>query len=266
MGGDEFCVLARACDGHRAIVERAAQALCEEGDGFRVRASYGMALLPGEARIGSEALRLADDRMYQHKSSGRRSASRQSADVLIRVLSERSTEFQLRAGRIAALAARLATQLGLGPAEADWIRLAAELNDVGKSAIPDSILNEPGRLSAREWDLMRNHTLIGERIILGAPSLAHAAPLVRSSHERVDGRGYPDGLVGGDIPLGARIIAVCDAFDAMTSERSYRERMSIEQARAELLRCAGTQFDPSVVESFITVLDTPNVIPLTRAA
>ncbi len=97
------------------------------------------------------------------------------------------------------------------------IRLAAQLHDIGKTAIPASILDKPGPLDEREWEFMRRHPLIGERIVLAAPALADTAPLIRSSHERIDGQGYPDGLAGDDIPIGSRIIAVCDAFDAMTS-------------------------------------------------
>ena len=101
------------------------------------------------------------------------------------------------------------------------MRHAAELHDIGKVAIPDSIVEKPGPLDDEEWAFMRRHTIIGERILAAAPSLAPVGELVRSSHERYDGRGYPDGLAGEDIPLGARIIAVCDAFDAMLADRPY---------------------------------------------
>jgi HD-GYP domain-containing protein (c-di-GMP phosphodiesterase class II) len=127
---------------------------------------------------------------------------------------------------------------------------AASLHDVGKAAIPDSIIEKPGPLNASEWTFMRTHTLIGERIMAAAPALKEAAKLVRSSHERFDGSGYPDGLSGEDIPLGARIIAVCDAYDAMICKRPYRSRMSAEVALEEIRRCAGTQFDPRVVAAF----------------
>jgi hypothetical protein len=127
------------------------------------------------------------------------------------------------------------------------VHLAAQLHDVGKSAIPDSILHKPGPLDHDEWEFMRRHTLIGERIARAASSISHAAPLIRSSHERVDGTGYPDRLLGDQILLGARIIAVCDAFDAMIADRSYRIGMSISHALEELQRCAGAQFDPHVV-------------------
>jgi response regulator RpfG family c-di-GMP phosphodiesterase len=133
-----------------------------------------------------------------------------------------------------------AERLGLSSSEVKRIGLAAELHDVRKTAIPD----------ANEWGFMRRHTLIGERIILAAPSLAPTAGLVRSSHEAFDGSGYPDALRGDAIPLGARIIAVCDGFDAMISERSYRGALPVEDAITEPQRCAGTQFDPDVVAVF----------------
>jgi HD-GYP domain-containing protein (c-di-GMP phosphodiesterase class II) len=133
------------------------------------------------------------------------------------------------------------------------LRQAAELHDVGKLAIPEEILNKPGPLSDDEWEFVRRHPLIGERILGAAPALGAAGKLVRSTHEHWDGSGYPDGLANSKIPLGARIIAVCDSFDAMTSPRPYAEPMSTQQAIRELLRCAGTQFDPEVVDAFAAV-------------
>ena len=113
-------------------------------------------------------------------------------------------------------------------------------------AIPDAILHKPGPLTTEEWQFVRRHTLIAERILLGAPALAHVAGVVRSSREHFDGTGYPDGLAGTDIPLVSRIVFVCDAFDAMTAERPYRSALTIGGALAELERCSGTQFDPLV--------------------
>ena len=124
---------------------------------------------------------------------------------------------------------------------------------MGKVAIPEPILSKRGALTDAEWEIVRRHPLIGERILAAAPALGQVARLVRSTHERFDGTGYPDALKGQEIPLGARIIAVCDAFDAMTSERPYARALTTEEARRELLRCAGTQFDPEVVEAFMEV-------------
>jgi two-component system, cell cycle response regulator len=253
MGGDEFCMLATGtADGGAALARSAADALSESGDAFEIRCSYGIARVPADASTVEDALRLADQRMYEHKA-GRSSASRQSTDVLLKVLSERTPELDDHLTGVARLAARTAQRLGLPDREVARIRLGAELHDVGKTAIPETILTKPGPLDDAEWAFMRRHTLIGERIVRAAPSLAHVAELVRHSHERYDGSGYPDGLVGGEIPLGASIVAVCDAFDAMVSERPYRKAMSVSEALAEVRRCSGSQFDPVVVKAFCAV-------------
>ena len=140
--------------------------------------------------------------------------------------------------------------MGLPAGELTALSRASELHDVGKIAIPDAILNKPGPLDAEEWRFMRRHTIIGESMLSAAPALQAAAKIVRSSHERFDGKGYPDGLTGDEIPLASRIIFVCDAFHAMTSERPYGEPMDPAAAIEELDRCAGTQFDPAVVKAF----------------
>jgi HD-GYP domain-containing protein (c-di-GMP phosphodiesterase class II) len=153
------------------------------------------------------------------------------------------------------LAGHTAERLGLPEHEVRRIRLAAELHDVGKTAIPEPILNKPSALADDEWEFMRRHTVIGERILHAAPSLGHAAELVRHSHERFDGTGYPDALARDEIPLGASIIAVCDAFDAMVSDRPYRRALTLADAISELRGCAGSQFHPGVVDAFCALLD-----------
>jgi putative nucleotidyltransferase with HDIG domain len=160
---------------------------------------------------------------------------------------------EVHAVEVARLAGLTARQLGISRAETDRIELGALLHDVGKATVPDSMLSKPGPLNAAEWEIMRTHTLVGERIVLGAALLAHVADLVRSSHERVDGGGYPDGLSGDAIPRGARIISVCDAFDAMTTDRPYRAAVPRLVALAELRRGAGSQFDGLVVQAFADV-------------
>jgi diguanylate cyclase (GGDEF)-like protein len=262
MGGDEFCVLAPAGPhGVSPLIQLAADALSETGNAFHIGCSYGSALIPEEAASQEDALRLSDQRMYQHKA-GRSSASRESSDVLLKVLSERNSDLREHLTGVATLATRIAERLRLPDHEARRIGLAAELHDIGKTALPDAILNKPAALDEQEWDFMRRHTVIGARILLAAPSLAPTAELVRSSHEAFDGTGYPDALKGDAIPLGARIIAVCDAFDAMTSTRAYRNARSAGDAIAELRRCAGAQFDPHVVDVFCALLedDDPTLI------
>jgi PAS domain S-box-containing protein/diguanylate cyclase (GGDEF)-like protein len=256
MGGDEFCVLVPLNgDSVVGMGEQAATALSEHGEGFTITASYGSVLLPTEATTSAAALRLADQRMYARKSVGSRaSAGRQSADVLLRVLSERDPDLGLHLDEVTELCEDVARRLGLPDDQMTPLLQAASLHDVGKAAVPDQILSKPAPLNDEEWEFMRRHPVIGERILSAAPALTYVARLVRHSHERFDGRGYPDGLTGEDVPLGARIIAVCDAFDAMTSNRPYRTAMSEEGALTELRRCAGEQFDPLVVEAFIGAL------------
>ena len=255
MGGDEFCVVAPlGATRAEAIPELAGSALSETGDAFAIGCSYGIAQVPTEASSVVDALHLADQRMYEHKA-GRSSASRQSTDVLLQVLSERSTDLHEHLSDVARLTMLTAQRLELPEHEVTRIELAAELHDVGKTAIPDTILNKPGKLDEEEWEFMRGHTLVGERIVRAAPSLAHTADLVRSCHERFDGAGYPDGLAGQAIPLGASIIAVCDAFDAIVTDRPYRSARSSAEALAEIRRCAGTQFDPAVAEAFCALTE-----------
>jgi diguanylate cyclase (GGDEF)-like protein len=255
MGGDEFCVLAPHDEDYAGLITGTLSALTEHGDSFSITASHGSVLIPTDAGNAAEALRVADRRMYARKQSGRASAGRQSADVLLQILAERSADLGEHLDEVTDLCERVAEQLGLPDEETGPLVQAAALHDVGKASIPDEILHKPGPLDETEWEFMRRHTLIGERIMLAAPALARAAKLVRGSHERWDGGGYPDGLRGVEIPLGARIIAVCDSFDAMTSDRPYRKAMPNEEALSELRNCSGTQFDPEVVEAFARAVE-----------
>jgi response regulator RpfG family c-di-GMP phosphodiesterase len=182
-------------------------------------------------------------------------ASGESASVLLEVLSERSQGLVHDYVRIAQLAGETARRLELPEHAVARIELAARLHDLGTIAIPDAILHKPGPLNRQEWELMRSHTEIGARIVGAAPSLMDVAALVRSHHEHYDGSGYPDGLSGERIPLGACIIAVCDSFVAMMRQRSYIDAITVVEAITELHRCAGSQFHPRVVEVFHEVFD-----------
>jgi HD-GYP domain-containing protein (c-di-GMP phosphodiesterase class II) len=176
--------------------------------------------------------------------------------VLKQILQEREPELQAHLNDVAALSREVGRRLDLSSEELDEVTRAAELHDVGKLAVPDNILRKTGRLDQFERVLMQQHTLVGERILGAAFALRPVAKLVRATHEHFDGNGYPDGLAGEKIPLGARIIAVCDAFEAMTSDRPYQAAVSEQDALAELRRCAGSQFDPVVVEAFCRQIET----------
>ena len=255
LGGDEFCGLVRLDSSSLEVITAAATAaLTEQGEGFTVTSSHGEVVIPLETADTSEALQMADRRMYAEKGGRRTSAGRQTRDVLLSTLREREPELQEHHQDVVETALAVGRRLGLTPEELDEVARAAELHDVGKMAIPDAILSKRGPLDEEEWAFMRRHTVIGERILGSAPALRPVARIVRSSHEHFDGNGYPDGLAGEEIPLGARIVSVCDAFHAMISERPYRAAFSKQESMAELQRCAGSQFDPRVVEAFVDVV------------
>src|SRR3954471_20136662 len=264
-GGDEFCVIADAAQ-REALEQAASAALSETGEGFAISTAFGTVVVPHDTRDVTEAMRHADNAMYAQKHSGRATAGRQSTDVLLRALAERHPDLGDHLDGVTELVAAVAERLGIEGEELTQLRHAAALHDIGKVAIPDAIISKPAALNDDEWSFMRRHTIIGERIIAAAPALAPAARLVRASHEAFDGSGYPDRLANVEIPVGARIIAVCDAFDAMISSRPYSTAKSTADALAELRRCAGTQLDPAIVPVFEHIIGERARLPISVPA
>jgi len=255
LGGDEFCVLfAAPPDAFDAAVSAAVGALQEQGENFAIDASYGAVLLPHETRDLDYAIQLADERMYAHKRGRSSSARDQTRDVLLRIIQTRHPSIA-RTSTVSEMCVRVGRRLGLSAGALDELERAAELHDLGKVAIPDEILDKRDALSESEWELIRQHSALGERILSASPALRRVALIVRSTHERYDGRGYPDRLAADAIPRAARIIAACAAYDAMTSERAYRPPRDSLDAREELRRGAGRQFDPEVVAIVLDELD-----------
>ena len=252
LGGDEFCALIPASE---TLLDRAASSLQEEGETFVVSSAFGAVALPSEAADASEALRLADQRLYANKQQRSTAEGSGPHEVLLRTLAEREPEIRSHLAGVAELASAAGRELRLAGDQLEELRLAAELHDVGKLALPDALLLKPEPLSDEERRFVEQHTLVGQRILTGAPALRSVGKIVRSSHERWDGTGYPDGLHGEEIPLAARIIAVCDAFSAMTRNRPYRVARSRTAAIDELRACAGSQFDPDLVEVLCSVLE-----------
>jgi HD-GYP domain-containing protein (c-di-GMP phosphodiesterase class II) len=259
MGGDEFVLLTTTPGSIGDLAAAGRKALSETGHGFHITAAGGMVSLPGEATAATDALRLADQRMYAEKYQGRATSPRHGTSMLLAVLNERYPQLGEHSDGVTSLAVAVGSLMGLTAVQLEELQQASQLHDIGKLAIPDAILDKPGPLTDQEWVFIRRHTVIGERILGSAPTLAAVGKIVRSSHERYDGAGYPDGLAGAQIPLAARIVLVCDAYEAMTSHRSYRRGSSPQEAIAELRRYAGTQFDPEVVDQFVHALGDPAV-------
>jgi len=266
LGGDEFCVLEPDGSVAARTIEDVRGALEVHGSDWIITASVGIVAVPAEAGDPVSALQLADRRMYAQKARRPDAARRQAGDVLLTAIGLQQPSLEHHSSSATILVVALARKLGLTADEVDDVMRAGELHDVGKLAIPLEILNKPGRLNADEWEIMKRHTVIGDEMLRAAPALASIAPLVRASHERWDGTGYPDELAGQAIPLGARIVAVCDSFDAMVSDRPYRVGIPVPDAVAEISRCAGTQFDPEVVAAFVMLQDEIAGDPTTPAA
>jgi len=182
--------------------------------------------------------------------------------MLLAALADRDPELGAHSCDVADAATTAAQRLGLSRRCVAQVRLAAELHDVGKLAIPERILGKPGPLNPAEWEIMKSHTEVGARILEAMPGMAPIGALVLASHERHDGSGYPYGLRGEQIPLGARIIAVCDAYDAMTTQRVYNRPVSPSEALARLRAAAGSQFDPIVVSAVCAAIQDLLVTPV----
>jgi two-component system, cell cycle response regulator len=256
LGGDEFCVLVGVDDTKMADVVAATTAnLAEEGESFKITSSVGIVVLPDEAGDTTEALKVVDRRMYRQKG-GDRPIGAEGRGALLGVLEARDAVLAAHTNEVVRFSRQIAQRIPYD-LSIETVVSVAQLHDIGKLAVPDSILLKPGPLDASEWEVVRQHTLAGERIVGRVPGLDVVADAVRASHERWDGLGYPDGLAGHEIPLSARIVAVADSYAAMTTpDRPYREPLTPEDAEAEVIRCAGTQFDPLVVEAFLAVLAT----------
>jgi diguanylate cyclase (GGDEF)-like protein/putative nucleotidyltransferase with HDIG domain len=280
LGGDEFAILlpdvgeAEALDIAGSIVERTAGAAFEEVGGITV--SAGVATYPHHGRERDSLIRLADGALYVAKEHGKNQvrlarpesthltelrravaggehADRfRAATSLAHAVDARDGYAGNHSEQVAELAERIAEQLGLGDEQVELVRLAGRLHDVGKLAIPEEILRKPASLTDSERLVVQRHSQIGHRMLasLGAEQVAD---VVLHHHERWDGGGYPGGLRGDEIPLAARIVIVADAYDAMTAGRPYAGMRTADEAREELERCAGSQFDPHVVEALVTV-------------
>ena len=294
IGGEEFALVLPDSDHHAAYIlaERLRREVRETFmyEPHELTISLGVATFPEHAGGVDELIALADESLYAAKALGRDRTvvyshdlgatveaetgeltprvDRHSATVvaIADVIDARDHATAAHSQTVGRYAAAIARELGLPEPVVERVRFSGVVHDVGKIGIPDSILHKPGWLDAEDWMEMRRHPEIGASILAGA-NLADVSEWVLAHHERPDGTGYPNGKAGHEIPLEARILAVADAYEAMTSDRVYRAALSQEEARAELARCSGTQFDERVVEAFLRVLDsyaTPGRLRLVR--
>jgi diguanylate cyclase (GGDEF)-like protein len=282
VGGEEFALILPDTDERGAflLAERLRCRLRDEfvGDTVPVTISFGVASYPKHGETASSLLRAADAALYAAKESGRnrtvlhspalrdalpseRGARDVEGERFVAVVLDLAEAADIRfsgsarhAETVGRYAEMMARELGLSEQRIGRVRLAGMLHDVGKVGVPDSILRKPGKLTPEELELVRRHPDLGAQI-LEHPSLADVRAWVGAHHERPDGRGYPLGLRGDEVPLEARILAVADAYEAMTSDRPYRPSIGHAAARAELKRCAGTQFDTGVVDALLAVLE-----------
>lgn len=279
-GGDEFIILMPGTDssGVRKAAERLLERVRKEDShlGFQATVSIGIANWPEDGYSVNELLASADSALYQAKQQGGdrvahiggKATSEKKIEVPVPVsnaipahpVSPISNTWDSytaeHSSRVSETAVMLAQTLKMSPNDVRLLQLAGLVHDIGKIMLKDAITDHPGPLDEREWQIMRQHPGMGAEILQGLGLLDRCSSIVRHHHERYDGTGYPDGLKAKDIPLGARIMAIADSYDAMTSDRPYRPRLSKEEALTELRRNAGTQFDPEIVEIFCRLIMT----------
>jgi len=257
-GGDEFAVILPNTSLHEAydICDRIKEE-CSKADKDTIQPSIalGTAVKDDPSKGIQQVLKEAEDRMYRRKLLESKSTRSAIISSLEKTLFERSFETEEHAKRLLKYSLKIGQALSLSQNETDDLRLLSILHDIGKIAVPDSILVKPGRLSLKEWEEMKKHAEIGYRIAESSKELDHIADYILSHHERWDGTGYPQGLKGEKIPRLSRILAIADAFDAMTHERPYKKAISRKEALEEIRRCSGTQFDPEIVQIFLQVIE-----------
>ncbi len=260
-GGDEFCLLLPNTDSHEAYgVLRSINEMCEQYNRSKPNRRYdvSMSLGFGTKRSIDETIELAakeaEEYMYNRKLLNRKSSHSTILSSIMTTMYERSQETEEHAERLSRLSKKIGERLQLPQKTLDELEVFAMLHDIGKVGIDDRILNKPGKLNEEEWAVMKRHPEIGYRIAVSSPELEPIAAYILSHHERWDGNGYPQGLKGECIPLLSRILAVSDAYDAMTEDRVYRKALSKEQAIEEIKKNAGTQFDPDIAQRFVEIM------------
>lgn len=253
IGGDEFIILLPGTDkaGGERVIERINKAISKIGKKQVLSVSMGIATKEDVAKEMKEVFKEAEDDMYHHKLSDSASMRSKTVDLILESLYEKNNREMHHSKRVSELCGEIAAALQLSNVSINLIKIAGLMHDIGKIGIPDSILNKNGSLTDDEWDEVKRHSEVGYRILSSVAEFSEISEHVLSHHERWDGTGYPQGLQGEAIPFMSRIIALADAYDAMTSDRTYRKGLSQQEAAIEIMDCAGKQFDPNIAKAFL---------------
>lgn len=261
IGGDEFAVLLSHCTLEKLQhlsdqLEKELEMNVEhEGHNLYISVSFGYALQESKDSALSSLLKEAESILTERKTFNTKSSRSHLINAMMSTLFQKSEREQNHSKRVAEYSVAIATQLGMSKEQINKLNIAAALHDIGKIVIDGHVLNKPDRLTVNEWKMMREHPSKGANILKEIEEYKEIAHVVEAHHERIDGLGYPYGLVGEAIPLAARIIAVADAYDAMTQFRTYRNAISLQEALEELIKGKGTQFDEEIVDVFVKYIN-----------
>jgi diguanylate cyclase (GGDEF)-like protein len=255
MGGDEFCVIMPNTDETRA--DTVVAGIKETAAALKlmpiiVSLAVGYAVKHSPDQDIKSVMMTADNLMYKDKIKNGRAVRSQTIDMILGSINLNYSQEQIHTERVSQFSESIARAMNLSDREIKDIKTAGELHDIGKIMVPPQLLNKPGKLTREEFELIKRHPEIGYQMLKSVDEYAHLSEYILYHHERYDGSGYPEGLTGTSIPLYARIIAVADAFEAMTAPRPYQKTKTIEEAVEELTRCAGKQFDADIVSIFIS--------------
>ena len=253
IGGDEFVIIMPNTSRDEAILlsERLSQLFHDKAiEGLPISASFGEAVKVDDSLSISEVFNLAEDRMYHHKVSEKQSRRHYSIQLIMRTLYEKIPREEAHSQRVAELSRQLGQAMNFTSAEVNELVTAATLHDIGKVAISNEILDKPGMLTEAEWREIKRHPEVSYNILSTVPEYGPLSEIVLAHHERWDGKGYPKGISGEQIPLAARIISIADTFDVMVTGRPYRKAKTLDEALAVIEEEAGRQFDPELVEVF----------------
>lgn len=256
-GGDEFIVIMpRTNPDQAAEIMKQIKDMCREykDENIPLDISLGNAAKERSGESLDNVLEMADNMLYRNKFAESRLIRNSITDYLKNMLLEKNIETEEHVLRMKEMAYLVARHMGLSPKEREDLAMVAFMHDIGKISIPDHILKKPGKLTPEEWEIMKKHSAIGYRLTMSSDEFVHISQSVLSHHERWDGKGYPQGLKGNDIPLLARIISIIDTYDTMTHARVYKEAASVENALSEIERCSGTQFDPAITGLFVQII------------